>query len=560
MKIKTKIYLIFIVYLILLVILGNALIFTARQMVHSIDKSDLASDMVQGLFGLNVLTNDYILYQSERAKEQWQAVYTSLGNVIAHNLPHEKKVKHTHTHEEEAILHELHEDWTVVGELFPQITDPAISKELHDRLVSQILIKSQEMVTNAFELSQMSQRTILKAQGRDNIFNLVFLTSMFILVLVGFYSLIHSTLKPMEKLMEGTEIIGKGDLKYKIDIKGKDEIGNLAAAFNRMTTNLQETTASRDELDKEIAERKQAEIMITKQQEQLNSIFDGIDDVIYVADPDTYELLFTNDVAKKIWGDNIIGKKCYEILQGRNSPCPFCTNKEILKKLGEPVIWEFQNENNKRWYRCFDKAIQWSDGKMVRFELAMDITEMKEVQQQIIKEKAITESVLDSIPGIFYQIDTKGKFVRTNKSFQELVGKTENEMNTLNAVELFEGEDRQLIAEAMQKVFVDGHYSVEANMAIQDKKIPFYFTGILTKIDDIPYLIGMGTDVSTLKEIETNLRKTNSELEMFNKMAVGREKRMIELKRKINSMSKELGNEEPYDLSFAEADTAKETN
>lgn len=96
-------------------------------------------------------------------------------------------------------------------------------------------------------------------------------------------------------------------------------------------------------------------------------------------------------------------------------------------------------------------------------------------------------------------------------------------------------------------------------MIIQDKKIPFYFTGILTKIDDTPYIVGMGTDVSALKEIETNLRKTNSELEMFNKMAVGREKRMIELKRKINFLSKELGNKEPYDLSFSEGDTAKET-
>ena len=66
--------------------------------------------------------------------------------------------------------------------------------------------------------------------------------------------------------------------------------------------------------------------------------------------------------------------------------------------------------------------------------------------------------------------------------------------------------------------------------------------------------------MSALKEIETNLRKTNRELEMFNKMAVGREKRMIELKRKINALSKELGNEEPFDLSFAEDGPAKETN
>ena len=54
-----------------------------------------------------------------------------------------------------------------------------------------------------------------------------------------------------------------------------------------------------------------------------------------------------------------------------------------------------------------------------------------------------------------------------------------------------------------------------------------------------------------LSQTVTELERTNAELERFNRMAVGREHRMIELKRKINALTEELGRETPYELAFA---------
>ena len=51
------------------------------------------------------------------------------------------------------------------------------------------------------------------------------------------------------KLKEGTEIIGNGNLEYKINIKSKDELGQLALSFNKMTENLQKITISRNYSD-----------------------------------------------------------------------------------------------------------------------------------------------------------------------------------------------------------------------------------------------------------------------------------------------------------------------
>ena len=63
---------------------------------------------------------------------------------------------------------------------------------------------------------------------------------------------------PIHKLHEGTEIIAEGNLDYKVGTNTKDEIGQLSRAFDKMTEDLRETTTSIDELNKEIAGRKQA--------------------------------------------------------------------------------------------------------------------------------------------------------------------------------------------------------------------------------------------------------------------------------------------------------------
>jgi len=69
----------------------------------------------------------------------------------------------------------------------------------------------------------------------------------------------NSILRPIKRLIQATVKIGKGKLDTKIELRSKDEIGSLAASFNKMTEDLQRTTTSIDRLNKEIAERKKTE-------------------------------------------------------------------------------------------------------------------------------------------------------------------------------------------------------------------------------------------------------------------------------------------------------------
>lgn len=139
----------------------------------------------------------------------------------------------------------------------------------------------------------------------------------------------------------------------------------------------------------DITERRRLERESIEQQQRLLSIFDGIDEPVYVSDPVSFRVLYTNQKSRDVWGEPG-DLKCFEYLQHRSAPCPFCTNELIFGEwLGRSFVWEFCNEVNHHWYRCIDKAIRWPDGRMVRYEMAVDVSDRK--RAEIEKERLTGE-------------------------------------------------------------------------------------------------------------------------------------------------------------------------
>jgi signal transduction histidine kinase len=98
---------------------------------------------------------------------------------------------------------------------------------------------------------------------------IIILFSVFVLCGIIAFSIAQSISAPIETLSKGAEIVGSGNLDYKIGSNLKDEIGQLSRTFDKMTRDLKNITASRDELNSEITERKRAEEEIGKLNEDL---------------------------------------------------------------------------------------------------------------------------------------------------------------------------------------------------------------------------------------------------------------------------------------------------
>ena len=62
----------------------------------------------------------------------------------------------------------------------------------------------------------------------------------------------------------------------------------------------------------------------------LLTVLDSLDAIVYVADLQTYELLFLNKYARNLFGDGI-GKPCWQVLQSdQAAPCDFCSNDKLV--------------------------------------------------------------------------------------------------------------------------------------------------------------------------------------------------------------------------------------
>lgn len=139
-----------------------------------------------------------------------------------------------------------------------------------------------------------------------------------------------------------------------------------------------------------LSELKLADEALENQFQQLTTIFDSVNAIIYVADFATCKLLYLNRYGASIFGEDWRGKTCYQLLQGGDNPTPFCPDESLVVD-GEPqppYAWEFKSSATGRWYQCIDRAIRWTDGRLVRMEIAFDITERKEMEH--IKDEMVS--------------------------------------------------------------------------------------------------------------------------------------------------------------------------
>ena len=121
------------------------------------------------------------------------------------------------------------------------------------------------------------------------------------------------------------------------------------------------------------------------------NMIESLDEIIYVSDPKNYSLYYINKLGRKLTGVyDYKGRKCYEVLQGRTTPCDFCTNHLIRKN--NFYSWEYNNPYLQRHFILRDKLIPW-DGTLARMEIAIDITE-KENLSTLTKEKLKMENAI----------------------------------------------------------------------------------------------------------------------------------------------------------------------
>lgn len=128
---------------------------------------------------------------------------------------------------------------------------------------------------------------------------------------------------------------------------------------------------------------------------EIPEILDQIDEIIYISDVETNELLYLNRCGRAHFGTPKPGVRCYEHLQKKVMPCEFCTNQLLPYCQGQRHTWVRQHPTVGS-VLLHDSIISYN-GRKCRMEIAIDvnryISELSEARQDLAAEKKLVACI-----------------------------------------------------------------------------------------------------------------------------------------------------------------------
>lgn len=187
-------------------------------------------------------------------------------------------------------------------------------------------------------------------------------------------------------------------------------------------------------------------------------------------------------------------------------PLDFLRRKKklIQEKIQNVFIVGFDNVEAHFLTKDTTQILYFFNGMLTSYEgedcllgVGLDLSDRVQSQQQMLIEKELSDSIVNSLPGIFYLFNQAGKFYRWNKNFEKVSGYNPEEIVKMHPLEFFPEEEKEHIMKKLINVFISGEENVEANVLTKSgEKLFYYLNGRAIKFNGEYCVSGIGLDLS----------------------------------------------------------------
>jgi len=384
--------------------------------------------------------------------------------------------------------------------------------------------------------------------------NSIFLITIIIMLLgvLAAYLIARSISDPIHKLHRGVELIGSGNLNYKVGIDSKDEIGQLSRAFDTMVRDLQKTTISRDYLDNIMGSMADGLIVVNpdariatvnkatcellgyKEEELIEKdvtlLFSEEEE-----EEEEEEVPFKDTKLRKLVKEGSISDYEVNFKTKDGKIIPVLLSGAVMRDIDCPGIGPVDDckEFKKKGAHC--EKIQ---GIVV---LAKDITERKKAEELLREAYWRLESIIKGTNVGTWEWNVQTGKTVFNETWAQIIGYTLDELAPIN-INAWEAhthpDDLKRSAELLERHFAGElpYYDCECRMKHKDGRwVWVHDRGrLITRTADNKPLLMFGThsDITDYKKAEEALKESEARYRgLFNNAAEGIIVADIELKR-----------------------------
>lgn len=322
---------------------------------------------------------------------------------------------------------------------------------------------------------------------------------------------------------------------------------------NPILNNLEQNLAQQEklvrqrtaELEAELEERAHAEKEQERAQSLLKDAIESISDGFVIYDEQD-KLVICNEQYRELYptvADIMVEGTTYEeILDQATELNQFPEGDSNAK---ERLLAEHLNPTGKPILRRLDadKWIQSKERKTANggvVGIRTDVTDFKNAELELRKLNAAVEQS----SSIVVITDKNGSIEYVNPKFTEVTGYFSSEVLGRNPNILKSGETSETDYKVLWETILDGREWVGEFLNLKKDGTPYWAASTISPIisseGEITHFLAIKEDITDRKESDAALREKMDELEEFNKIAVGRELRMIELKAEINNLLLEM--------------------
>lgn len=298
----------------------------------------------------------------------------------------------------------------------------------------------------------------------------------------------------------------------------------------------------------------------------LGAIADASDDAIFAKDRDGRYLLF-NRAAEQFTGkaaEDVLGRDDTSLFPAQEAAVVMANDQQVIRDNRQVTFQEeVRTAKGHSVFLATKGPLRDESGKVVgMFGISRDITARKAAEDALrASEKRFQDIVATSADWI-WEVDGDWRYTYASDSVLNLLGYTPAEILGKTPFDFMPPAEaervRSLLAETIDRK--QPIRNLENINLCKDGRLCHVLTSGTPIFDANGELIGyrgLDHDITDKKFTELFLRQQaeglsqrNAELERFNRAMVDREMEMIELKKTVNELSRQLGRKPPHSLAF----------